>query len=137
MLGGVAGYCLMASLLTISVSCKDQAACEKERSELAKKWEELKNTAGSYKHTKEDEDLTVAKKEERLRVWSAVEQKADLLASSFSTRQVTWPAAEKARREIGQRLGDVVSTGDPRIEGFRKLLQAANSEYDQYKKKCE
>jgi hypothetical protein len=118
------------------VSCKDRAACERSRLELAKKWEELKNTAGAYKTTKEDEDLTPAKKEERLKVWGAVEDKAGLVQSSFATKQVTWPAADTARQDINQKLQAVAATGDQRVESFSLLLRAAGAQYEQYKQKC-
>jgi hypothetical protein len=132
---------IMVCLITFGAagvaSCRDEAACEKSRLELAKKWEELKNTAGTYKTTKEDEELSTAKKEERLRVWSAVEDKAGLVQSSFSTRQVTWPAADQARQAINQKLQAVAATGDQRVEGFSQLVHAAGAQYEQHKQKCQ
>jgi hypothetical protein len=129
--------CLITSGAAGVVSCKDQAACERSRVELAKKWEELKNTAGAYQTTKEDEELSTAKQEERLKVWSAVEDKAGLVESSFSTRQVTWPAAEQARQDINQKLQAVAATGDQRVEGYSRLVQAAGAQFAQSKQRCQ
>lgn len=126
----------MLALAPGIVSCKDEAACETSRIALSKRWQELKDTAANYKVTKEDEDLSVAKKEERLKVWSAVEEKAGLLESAFFTRQVTWASADKARTEIQQRLQAVAATGDSRVESYSRLLAQANAEYDQFKSKC-
>ncbi len=128
--------CVIAFGAVGAVSCKDQAACDRSRLELSKKWEELKNTAGSYKTTKEDEEIPTAKKEERLKVWGGVEDKAALVQSSFATKQVTWPAADQARQDINQKLGAVAATGDQRVESFSQLLRAAGAQYDQYKDKC-
>jgi hypothetical protein len=129
--------CLIAFGAAGVASCKDQRACEQSRLELAKQWEELKNTAGSYKTTKEDEELSSAKKEERLKVWNAVEDKAGLVQSSFATRQVTWPAADQARQDMNQKLQAVAATGDQRVESFSRLVHAAGAQYDQYKHKCQ
>ncbi len=128
--------CLIAFGATGIASCRDQAACERSRLQLAKQWEELKNTAGSYKTTKEDEELSPGKKEERLKVWSGVEDKATLIQTSFATRQVTWPAADQARHDLTQKLQAVAATGDTRVESFSQLVHAAGTQYDRFKNQC-
>ena len=65
------------------------------------------------------------------------EDKAGLVQSSFSTRQVTWPAADQARQAINQKLQAVAATGDQRVEGFSQLVHAAGAQYEQHKQKCQ
>ena len=70
-------------------SCQDDARCERARLDLDKTWAELRQAATRRKL----EGVDVPS-------WMDIEKKAELLESSFMTRQVTWESASKATQEL-------------------------------------
>lgn len=104
--------------------------------ELAKTWETLRNTAGSRKHVPEDSELTAEQRSERLETWTKIEDEAELMRSSFETRQVTWSAAEKARADLERLYAGASNTEDPLIQGFGVLLKDADRLYAGFRERC-
>ncbi len=68
--------------------------------------------------------------------WKFVEQRADLLESSFATTQVTWASAEKARGEIVARVASLQTDNPANLTGYQLSLEGAVKELDAYGKKC-
>src|SRR5688572_12893400 len=83
----------------LALACQQNEKCEEARLALTRKWETLRNTAASRKHVPEDSELNEQQKSQRFEQWAKIEAKAELMRSSFETKQVTWDAAEKSRRE--------------------------------------
>lgn len=135
---GLAISCLTlgaASALGLTAACHDPK-CESARLELAQNWESLRNTATSRKQIPEGLDLTQAQEQERIRVWTTIEDRAELLRSSFETSQVTWPSAEKARAELGNAFQPLASNDDPMTRGFALTLSQADQRMADFRKSC-
>lgn len=120
----------------IALGCQQSTQCEQERLELAKTWETLRNTAASRKHVPEDSPLSEAQRTERLQSWTKIEEKADLIRSSFETRQVTWEPAERARKELEALYKTAANPNDPLIQGFGVLLGTADKQYEGFRSAC-
>jgi hypothetical protein len=119
-----------------STACKDREACERSRMQMQQTWADLKNTAAKEKVPGTFEDLNEAEKANRLAEWSPIEENAELLRSSFETKQITWNAADKARQDLNSKASAISPAGRPMVEGFARQLQAANDAYDQMQKDC-
>ncbi len=132
------GYFVAAAALVLlgATSCKDREACERSRMKMQQTWAELRNTAAKRKVPATFEELSEAEKTARLTQWTPIEQDAELLRSSFETKQITWNAAEKAQRELNEHASVLKTDGQPLTEGFARQLQAANAAYDQMRKDC-
>jgi len=120
----------------VALGCQQNTQCEQERLELAKTWETLRNTAASRKHVPEDSPLSEAQRTERLQSWTKIEEKADLIRSSFETRQVTWEPAERARKELEELYKTAANPEDPLIQGFGVLLGTADKQYEGFRSAC-
>jgi hypothetical protein len=131
--GGAAALALVG---LVALGCQQNTQCESERLELAKTWETLRNTAASRKHVPEDSALTEAERSERLQAWTKIEEKADLIRSSFETRQVTWEPAQKARKDLEDLYKGAANPNDPLITGFGVLLGTADKQYEGYRSAC-
>ncbi len=107
------------------VGCQNDAQCERERLDLNKAWSEL-HTAATH-HKLEGTDVST---------WSEIENKAELLESSFMTRQVTWSSAEKASQEIASKLPALESSGDVRSATFRTSTESALKQQTAFEKQC-
>lgn len=118
------------------VACKDDAACEQARLKMAAQWEEVRNTAGSLKTPKSFEEVDEAQKKTRHDAWLKVEQKAELIRSSFETTQITWDAARTAQRELAKLYAEVPQTGGPLAESFPRLLNQASQQLAQFEGEC-
>lgn len=129
---GAAG-CLAAAAL--AVACHDPK-CEAARIELAQTWETLRNTATSRQQIPEGLDLSPAQQQERIRVWTTIEDRAELLRSSFATSQVTWPSADKARAELGDAFQPIASNDDPMTRGFALTLSQGDQRMAEFRKAC-
>jgi hypothetical protein len=129
------GGTALGILLTI-VACKDQEACEKARLKMEAQWAEVRNTAASLKTPKSFEELTEVQKKQRHDAWLKVEQKAELLRSSFETVQITWDAARKAQRELARVYSDVPQGGGALAESFPRLLNQTSQQLAQYEGEC-
>lgn len=112
---------LAASML---VGCKNEAQCERERLDLSKAWSEL-HTAATHRKL-ESTDLST---------WTEIENKAELLESSFVTRQVTWTSANTASQAIAAKL-PTLEGGDVKLASFRTSAESAIKQQNSFEKEC-
>ncbi len=110
---------------TLLVGCQNDAQCERERLDLNKAWSEL-HTAATH-HKLEGTDVPT---------WSEIENKAELLESSFMTRQVTWTSADKASQDLASKLPALESSGDVRLASFRASTESALKQQNAFEKQC-
>jgi hypothetical protein len=68
--------------------------------------------------------------------WAFIENKSDLLQSSFATRQVTWASADKARSDISARLGNINSDSLSTVDIFKRSAAEAFLDQDKYAQQC-
>jgi len=122
-----AGACL--------AGCQNEE-CEAARLQLTQTWETLRNTATSRKQIPEGADLSKSEEDERIRIWTSIEDRAELARSSFETPQVTWPAAEKARADLGAAFKPIESSTDPMTRGFALTLSEADQRLASFRKDC-
>jgi len=119
-------WIIVTSLAAMSlVGCQNEAQCERERLDLNKAWSEL-HTAATH-HKLEGADVST---------WTEIENKAELLESSFMTRQVTWSSAEKASHDIASKLPALESNGDVRAASFRTSTESALKQQSAFEKQC-
>lgn len=125
------------SLLTVVGSGCQNEQCESERLKLEETWETLRDTAISRKQIPEGLDLSESERKARIRVWTEIEEKAELIRSSFQTRQVTISPAEKARAELeGIFRPLVASSDDPMTRGFATTLADADQRFAEFLETC-
>jgi hypothetical protein len=96
----------------------------------------LRDTATSRKQIPETSTLTQAEEQERMRIWTTIEDRAELVRSSFETSQVTWPSADKARTELGEVFKPIASNDDPMTRGFALTLNEADQHMANFRKTC-
>lgn len=113
---------ICASLLG---ACKDDVQCEKARMELNKTWSELHQAAVRRKLDGVD-----------IPAWSDVENKTELLESSFMTRQVTWDSAAKASQEIAVKLPQLHADHEALAASFRSSAETALKQESNFEKQC-
>lgn len=121
--------------MAIGAGCHDPE-CEAARLDLARTWETLRDTATSRKQIPEGANLSQAEEQERIRVWTTIEERAELMRSSFGTSQVTWPSAEKARADLGTAFKPLESRDDPMTRGFALTLNEADQRMASFRKTC-
>jgi hypothetical protein len=130
---GAAGF--GAALLALGAACHDPE-CEAARLELEQTWQTLRDTATSRKQIPEGLDLSQAQEQERIRVWTTIEERAELVRSSFETSQVTWPSADKARTDLTEAFRPLASKDDPMTRGFSLTLNQADQRMAAFRKTC-
>jgi hypothetical protein len=118
------------------LGCQQSQECEASRLELAQTWETLRNTATSRKQIPEASDLSKTEEGDRIRVWTEIEDRAELLRSSFETSQVTWSSADKARADLGRAFSPLASSVDPMTRGFAITLTDADKRLEAFRKSC-
>lgn len=124
-----------AAVVGLAAACHDPK-CEAARLDLAQTWETLRDTATSRKQIPEGLDLSQAQEQDRIRVWTTIEDRAELLRSSFETSQVTWPSADKARAELGEAFKPLAANDDPMTRGFALTLSQADQRLADFRKTC-
>lgn len=130
---GIVGALAQAAALL--VSCQSEE-CEAARLELAQTWEILRNTASSRKQIPEASDLSKSEEAERIRVWTDIEDRTELVRSSFETRQVTWSSADKARADLAEAFKPLAGADDPMTRGFAVTLGEADERMARFRKEC-
>jgi len=125
--------CLAAA--AVALGCHDQE-CEAARLELAQTWQTLRDTATSRQQIPEGASLSQAEQDERVRTWKTIEDRAELIRSSFETSQVTWPSADKARRDLGAVFTPLQSKDDPVTRGFAVTLSEADKRMSSFRSAC-
>ncbi len=118
-----------------SAACQN-AECESARLELTRTWQTLRDTATSRKQIPEGVDLSAEEEQTRIRVWTTIEDRAELMRSSFETTQVTWPSADKARTELAEAFKPLASNEDPMTRGFALTLNDADQRMAAFRKTC-
>jgi hypothetical protein len=132
----VSSYGFLAlGALGLLAACQSQE-CEASRLQLAQTWQTLRDTATSRKQIPEASNLTKSEEGERIRVWTDIEDRAELVRSSFETSQVTWPSAEKGRAELGEIFKPLASSDDPMTRGFAVTLNEADQLFASFRKSC-
>jgi hypothetical protein len=116
----------------VLAACDDEQ-CEAERLQLTQTWETLRNTATSRKQIPETSDLSKSEQDERIKVWTDIEEKAELIRSSFQTPQVTIEPAQKARAELEQLFKPLAANPDPMTRGFAVTLADADKRFDSFR----
>jgi hypothetical protein len=125
----------VVAVVAVASACHDPE-CEAARLELARTWETLRDTATSRQQIPEGADLTQAEEQDRIRVWTTIEDRAELIRSSFETPQVTWPSAEKARADLDEVFKPLASNDDPMTRGFVLTLNEADQNMASFRKSC-
>lgn len=120
----------------LSLSACHDPKCEASRLDLASTFQTLRDTATSRKQIPEGLSLSQSEEQERIRIWTAIEDRAELLRSSFETSQVTWPSADKARAELGEAFKPLAANDDPMTKGFALTLSQADQHMADYRKSC-
>jgi hypothetical protein len=104
--------------------------------ELAQTWQTLRDTATSRQQIPEGASLSQGEQDERVRTWKIIEERAELIRSSFETSQVTWPSADKARRDLGAIFTPLQSKDDPVTRGFAVTLSDADQRMASFRRTC-
>lgn len=131
----VAVCTVLAVAASAATACHDPE-CEAARLELARTWETLRDTATSRRQIPEGANLSPGEEQERIRVWTTIEERAELMRSSFGTSQVTWPSAEKARADLGEAFKPLAAKEDPMTRGFAVTLNEADQHMASFRKSC-
>ncbi len=118
------------------LGCQQSQECEASRLELTRTWETLRNTATSRKQIPEASDLSKSEEGERIRAWTEIEDRAELVRSSFETSQVTWSSADKARADLGRAFTPLATSADPMTRGFAITLADADKRLEAFREKC-
>lgn len=105
--------------------------------ELEQTWETLRDTATSRQQIPEGSSLSQGEQEERIRTWKSIEERTELLRSSFETAQVTWTAADKARKELAALFTPLQAKDDPVTRGFGITLDEADKRMTTFRSKCQ
>jgi hypothetical protein len=126
---------LLALAASGGTACQDRE-CEAARIELARTWETLRDTATSRKQIPEGSNLSPGEEQERIRVWTIIEERSELMRSSFETPQVTWPSADKARADLGEAFKPLAAKEDPMTRGFALTLNEADQRMANFRKSC-
>ncbi len=135
MLGRMIPWLALAAASGTTAGCHDEE-CQGARLELARSWQTLRDTAASRKQIPEGVELSQAQEQERIHTWTAIEDRAELLRSSFETSQVTWPSANKARAELAEAFKPLASNDDPMTRGFVLTLNEADERMAAFRKTC-
>jgi len=124
-MGRIALFLSLPFCLGLVSACKDDVKCERARMELNKSWSEVRQTATKRKLDGVD---TAS--------WTDVENKTELLESSFVTRQVTWDSADKAGQAIAAALPSLHAENDTLATSFRSSAESALKEQSDFEKQC-
>ena len=126
----------MAAAAALAFGCHDRE-CEGARLELEQTWETLRDTATSRQQIPEGSSLSQGEQEERIRTWKSIEERTELLRSSFETAQVTWSAADKARKELATLFTPLQAKDDPVTRGFAVTLGDADKRMATFRAQCQ
>jgi hypothetical protein len=114
------------SLTVLSLTgCKTDEQCERLRMDLAKAWGGLRESAAKRKLAGVD-----------VEGWTKVEQRTELLESSFMTPRVTWQSADKARTELTEILRGRQTDTQANLTGYLLSVEAASKQQQAYSDRC-
>jgi hypothetical protein len=126
----------MAAAVVLAFACQDRE-CEGARLELEQSWETLRDTATSRQQIPEGSSLSQGEQDERVRTWKSIEERTELLRSSFETAQVTWTAADKARKELTTLFTPLQAKDDPVTRGFAVTLEQTDKRMSAFRTRCD
>lgn len=126
----------MAAAAALAFGCHDRE-CEGARLELEQSWETLRDTATSRQQIPEGLNLSPGEQDERIRTWKSIEERTELLRSSFETAQVTWSAADKARKELAGLFTPLQTKDDPVTRGFALTLGETDKRMTSFRTQCQ
>ncbi|MEY2932498.1 MAG: hypothetical protein RL033_3247 [Pseudomonadota bacterium] len=126
----------MAATVALAFGCHDRE-CEGARLVLEQTWETLRDTATSRQQIPEGLSLSQGEQDERVRTWKSIEDRAELVRSSFETTQVTWSAADKARKELATLFTPLQAKDDPVTRGFATTLGDADKRMSSFRTQCQ
>jgi hypothetical protein len=118
-------FVITVTASSLGLGCQDEVRCERERMDLNKAWAELR-TAATH-HKLEGSDVPT---------WSVIEKKAELLESSFVTRQVTWNSAKKASDELASKLPALESSQGVKLASFKNSAETTIKRQSSFEKEC-
>lgn len=121
---GVLAFATALCALATLPGCTESKACERQRLELAKAWEEVNKAA---------EEAKLAGGEELQ--WANIQKKLEVLRSAFATPQVTWDSANKNKEEATALVGQI-SGAPAKTEIFRGTFNAASAKQAAYQGAC-
>jgi hypothetical protein len=124
-MGRFAMFVSVPLALSLLAGCKDDVQCEKARMDLNKSWSELRQAASRRKLDGVDTPA-----------WTDVENKTELLESSFVTRQVTWDSASKASQAIAIELPQLHADHEALAASFRTSAESALKQETDFEKQC-
>ena len=122
--------------VALACGCHDRE-CEAARLELAQTWQTLRDTATSRQQIPEGANLSQGEQDERVRTWKTIEERAELIRSSFETSQVTWRSADKARQELSTIFAPLQAKDDPVTRGFAVTLGEADKRMASFRARCQ
>ena len=114
-----------AVLLPALAACNSTRECEKARLRAYRAYQQLTEGATQRKLAGVD-----------VQNWAQVENKADLLRSSFATQQVTWRSADKARSDVRSTLESISTDNDVHLELFKRSAEEAFQLQDALASEC-
>jgi hypothetical protein len=109
----------------VAFGCKNAEECEKARFALSKTWRGLTEASGKRELAGVDSEG-----------WRYMKGRAALLESSFMTTQVTWDSADKARKDLTERLPGLQSDAAANVQGYRLSIHAALKQQDDFAAQC-
>lgn len=109
----------------LTLSCDNDRSCERERLKLLEAYSSLREVATRNKLHGIDKDA-----------WTLVENRFELLESSFATEQVTWRPAEKAKGEVESTLTAIHGDSPESLEFFKRSAEETFALQDQLASKC-
>ena len=124
-MGRFAMFVSVPLALSLLGACQDDVQCEKARMDLNKSWSELRQAASRRKLDGVDTPA-----------WTDVENKTELLESSFVTRQVTWDSAAKASQAIAVELPQLHADHEALAASFRTSAESALKQETDFEKQC-
>ena|SRR5450432_1786732 len=124
-MGRFAMFVSVPLVLSLLGACKDDVQCEKARMDLNKSWSEVHQAASRRKLDGVDTPA-----------WTDVENKSELLESSFVTRQVTWDSAAKASQAIAVELPQLHADHEALAASFRSSAESALKQESDFEKQC-
>lgn len=104
--------------------CMENKACERQRLDLARAWEQVNKAAEEAKLSGGEEAQ-----------WLDIQKRLGVLQSAFATPQVTWDSAKKNRDEAASLVGKI-SGAPTKTEIFRGTFTAAEVKQVAYYESC-
>jgi hypothetical protein len=126
MLKAIAIKCAIVVGFISCSACRNEE-CERRRVQLASKWQQVAENAARRAIGAVEGGGSPA-------TWKQIQEKAELVQSSFETPQVTWPAAEKGKSEAEAQFRTLEGAED--VRAFKLRLNEASEAFTSFEKTC-